>query len=84
MSTLDYYKQAQAYYSKSPTIILGSGASSAFGMSGMWQLSEYLKNNIDDRTFDGDDWTKWSEFVALLDAGADLESALHAVEMSDR
>ena len=32
-------KQAQDYYKKLPVIILGSGASAAFNMSGMWKLA---------------------------------------------
>lgn len=83
MATFDYFKQAQSYYAQSPTIILGSGASAAFGMSGMWDLAQYLKANIDMDVFENDDNIKWDEFVTLLDQGVDLETALHRVDMSD-
>ncbi len=33
MSEFDYAKQAQRFYQQAPTIILGSGASAAFGLS---------------------------------------------------
>lgn len=83
MPTFDYHKQAQSYYAQSPTIILGSGASAAFGMSGMWDLAQYLKNNVDSSFFEGDDNVKWDQFVTLLDNGIDLETALHQVDMSE-
>lgn len=83
MPTFDFYKQAQGYYAQSPTIILGSGASAAFGMSGMWGLAEYLKQQIDRGAFEGDDDAKWDKFVTLLDRHVDLETALHQVDMSE-
>ncbi len=46
MPTFDYFKQAQTYYAQSPAIILGSGASAVFGMSGMGALADYLKNSV--------------------------------------
>lgn len=82
MVAFDYHKQAQNYYSQSPTIILGSGASAAFGMSGMWDLAQHLKKSVDVNLFEGDDNCKWDEFVTLLDADTDLETALHKVDMS--
>ncbi|MDH1803388.1 hypothetical protein N5D73_04625 [Aeromonas caviae] len=45
MSDVNYEKQAQDYYSKAPIIILGSGASAAHGMSGMWVSIH--RNSID-------------------------------------
>lgn len=84
MSSFDYHKQAQSYYAKSPTVILGSGASASFGMSSMWHLAEHLKKNINIENFEDDDEIQWTEFVGFLDDGVDLENALHNVHMSER
>ena len=47
MSDVDYFKQAQHYYSQVPTIILGSGASAAFGLAGMGALAKHLIEKIE-------------------------------------
>ena len=76
-------KQAQNYYSRSPTIILGSGASAAFKMSGMWHLSEHLKKDISSNELGDLDKRSWDQFCGELNAGVDLESALHKVPLSE-
>jgi len=70
--------QAQKYIEDVPVIVLGSGASVAFGLPTMWELSEYLKSNIKIETND-----QWDKFVNLLDDGTDLETALHKVSLDD-
>lgn len=84
MPIFDYFKQAQSYYAQSPAIILGSGASAAYGMSGMGALAEHLKNSVDSSTFDQGENIEWDKFVTLLDAEVDLESALHQVNLSEK
>jgi len=79
MSEYDFKKLAQKYYSEAPVIILGSGASAAFGLSGMGALSEYLIDNVNADT----DLEIWTQFVELLTQGIDLESALHQVQLTD-
>ena len=81
---MDYVKQAQSYYSKSPTIILGSGASAAHGLSGMGALAEHLIASVETADFDRDETESWSEFTTLLNDKVDLESALHQVRLSPR
>lgn len=67
------YLQAQKYFSDAPVIVLGSGASAAHGLPGMWHLSEHLKSNIHvNKTYK----TQWNDFVNMLDKGTDLETAL--------
>ena len=83
MSGNDYSKQAQDYYSLAPTIILGSGASAAFNMSGMWDLAQHLKTHVDVTGFQGDELAEWLKFCALLDDNTDLETALYRVTLSD-
>ncbi len=75
-------KQAQDYYKLAPVIILGSGASAAFGMSGMWDLAQYLVKTVDVSTEDVAIREGWEECCGLLNAGVDLESALQKVNLN--
>lgn len=81
MVEIDYFKQAQNYYSQAPAIILGSGASAAFGLSGMGSLANHLIDNMDLRDCDDECIKKWGIFVDLLRSGKDLESALLEIRL---
>lgn len=83
MSDLDYAKQAQDYYGKAPVIILGSGASAAHGISGMWTLAKHLVAHTDISDLSDVEITAWGEFCQTLEDGFDLERALHQVALSD-
>ncbi len=83
MSGVDYQKQAQDYYGKAPLIILGSGASAAHGMSGMWALANHLVANTDISGLNATEIEVWEKFCQLLKDKVDLESALHQVAVSD-
>lgn len=74
-------KQAQAYYKLSPVIILGSGASASFGMSGMGALAQHLIDKVDVSGEDAGTRKGWEDCCTLLMAGVDLESALHKVTL---
>lgn len=65
--------QAQDYCSKIPTMIVGSGASSSFGLSGMGALADHLQREVNPCDDDKDTWV---EICTLLQRGTDLESAL--------
>lgn len=75
------YKFIQDTISKIPVIIIGSGASAAYGISGMGHLSEYLIENI---TPDEYEKEIWLEFKQCLSDGNDLETALHMVNLSEK
>lgn len=75
-------KQAQRYYKSSPTIILGSGASAAFSISGMHALGDHLKSNVKVTDLPAAEQGSWTKFVQELDNGIDLESALHNIPLS--
>lgn len=75
-------KQAQDYYKNTPVIILGSGASAAFGMSGMWKLAQHLMANVDVVDLQDNEQTSWHNFCEKLKADIDLETALHDVPLS--
>jgi transcriptional regulator of NAD metabolism len=70
--------QAQKYIENIPVIVLGSGASVAYGLPTMWTLSEYLKDNIKIESNE-----QWDEFVNLLNNGTDLETALQNVTLDE-
>lgn len=76
-------KQAQEYYSHRPTIIIGSGASAALGLSGMGALATHLIENVKIDALPEKDGESWGEFCKLLHDGTDLETALHQVPLSD-
>lgn len=75
-------KQAQDYYKNTPVIILGSGASAAFGMSGMWNLAQHLMANVDVVDLHDNEQTSWQNFCEKLQADIDLETALHDTPLS--
>ena len=80
---MEYQKQAQEGYSLAPTIILGSGASIAYGICSMGELATHLIDSISTLNFSQDEQAQWTEFCALLNDNVDLETALHRVVLSD-
>lgn len=74
-------KQAQEYYGNSPAIILGSGASASFGLSGMGKLGNHLLNTVDESSFNGDENTAWQAFKKELEKKNDIENALQKVQL---
>lgn len=75
-------KQAQEYCGKVPLIVLGSGASAAYGLPGMWALAKHLMDTIDTAILQQEEQKAWEQFCSLLNNGIDLETALHRVQMS--
>ena len=63
-----------------PVMVLGSGASCAYGIRGMCQLSEYLIERVTPETEDSE---SWDAFKAELAQHSDLEEALQKVAVSD-
>lgn len=75
-------KQAQDYYKNTPVIILGSGASAAFNMSGMWKLAQHLIAKVETNDLSTLEKSSWESFCQLLNDNIDLETALHQVNLS--
>jgi hypothetical protein len=75
-------KQAQEYYKHAPVIILGSGASAAFGMSGMWKLAEHLMAQVVVSDLLDVEKISWDNFCKQLNNDVDLETALHNIPLS--
>jgi hypothetical protein len=80
---VNYQKQAQDYYGRAPVIILGSGASAAHGMSGMWALANHLVENTDISGLNATELDEWKKFCQLLKDNVDLETALHQITASE-
>lgn len=75
-------KQAQDYYKNSPVIILGSGASAAFNMSGMRKLAQHLLTHVDVSDLLDSEQASWGNFCAELNDDVDLEAALVKIPLS--
>jgi hypothetical protein len=73
---------AQDCIAKAPVIILGSGASAAHGIPGMWPLAEHLKATPPVSGTASEDGA-WLKFVTLLST-TDLEAALTKVTFTER
>ena len=73
---------AQECISRTPVIILGSGASAAYGIPGMPQLKDYLLGLACPTTSKPDEEVKWDEFLLYLKT-TDLETALNEVRLSE-
>lgn len=83
MPGLNYQKQAQDFYGKAPVIILGSGASAAHGISGMWALANHLVENTNISGLNASEIETWERFCQLLKDNVDLEAALYQVTASE-
>jgi len=68
--------QTQKYYELTPVIVLGSGASAAFEMAGMWQLGQHLIKSIDRGKLEDPEKIVWDKFCEDLNNNIDLETAL--------
>jgi len=69
-------KQIQAYYAATPVLLLGSGASAAFSMAGMWQLGQHLIKTVPTENLTPYDEKCWVQFCEDLGNEIDLETAL--------
>lgn len=88
MASKSLLEQAQEFgqsvISRSPVIILGSGASAAHGIPGMELLGRALNALVLPDEWNPEEALGWANFRALLEAKTDLESALGAVRLTDR
>lgn len=74
------YELAQECVSRVPVIILGSGASAAYGIPGMPQLRDYLLGLGCPAAAKADEKAKWDEFHTRLKS-TNLETALNEVRL---
>lgn len=73
-------KVAQECLSRVPVIVLGSGASLAYGVGGMSDLQSHLVKTIVPDTGESDIWEKFKDALA---ATHDLEKSLHQVQLPE-
>lgn len=76
------HELAQECISKAPVIILGSGASAAYGIPGMPQLKDHLLSVACPSSAKSDEAAKWGEFQTRLGT-TDLEAALDEVRLPE-
>jgi hypothetical protein len=76
------HRIAQECIAKSPVVILGSGASAAFGIPGMPQLQAHLQDSSCIDSQDPEDQRTLSEFIEAL-SSKDLETALNDMRLPD-
>ena len=84
MNPLDLVvKHGQECIKKTPLILLGSGASAAYGIPGMWPLGEKLSEAPLPPTLDDKEIASWNRFLDVLPK-TNLEQALTEVPLSTR
>jgi hypothetical protein len=76
----DVVKLAQRCIAQVPVIVLGSGASRQFGISGMAELQDHLLRHV--KPANPADAKLWGDFTTELAHCKDLELALHRVQLS--
>jgi hypothetical protein len=74
---------AQECVRQTPVILLGSGASAAYGIPGMWHLGEHLKSSKLPTDAVASDLQGWQSFLDVLPL-TDLERALTDVTLTAR
>lgn len=75
---------AQQALALTPVIILGSGASAAHGLPGMWPLAGHLRGLTMPCEWNNDEKLEWQRFIDALGRNVDLETALQAIRPTDR
>jgi hypothetical protein len=68
---------------KAPVIVLGSGASAAHGIPGMWPLGQHLRQLAIPGGWSSYELQEWQIFTGEICKGADLESALGKARLSE-
>jgi hypothetical protein len=76
------HELAQECITHTPVIILGSGASAAYGIPGMPELRDHLLSLDLPKTATTEDRDAWGRFVSRL-TDTDLETALNDVRLSE-
>lgn len=80
----DILRFAQEAMALTPVIVLGSGASAAHAIPGMWPLAEHLDSLPGVDNPDSTETSEWAAFRQKLADGIDLETALGSVRLSKR
>lgn len=74
------YQRIQKQLRDVPLILIGTGGTIPYGISGMGVLAETLLSELDGK-YSGD--SAWKEFASRLSSGTDLESALANLSLSE-
>lgn len=72
-------KHLQEFFIHTPLVLIGSGLSLGEGISGMWQLSQHLKEEIP-KFVDGKLLEEWQQIEKLIDKGVGFEDAMASLK----
>lgn len=80
MNKDEIYTRIQNQLRDVPLILIGTGGTIPYGISGMWVLADELKSKLDNK-YSSD--KAWQEFSSRLARGIDLENALTNLQLSE-
>ncbi|BEU04356.1 hypothetical protein OAG1_31560 [Agarivorans sp. OAG1] len=72
-------KHLQEFFIQNPLVLIGSGLSLGEGISGMWHLSQYLKEEIP-KLVEGDLLDEWKQVEDQIDKGVGFEDAMASLK----
>lgn len=72
-------KHLQEFFIQTPLVLIGSGLSLGEGISGMWHLSQYLKEEIP-KLVEGDLLDEWKQVEKLIDQDVGFEDAMASLK----
>lgn len=75
-----FFKIVQLYTGDKPLLLIGTGGTIPYGIPGMNKLAEHLISALDDK-YESD--SGWDTFIARINSGLDLESALTDINLKD-
>jgi hypothetical protein len=72
-------KHLQEFFIQTPLVLIGSGLSLGEGISGMWDLSQYLKEEIP-KLVEGNLLDEWKQVEELIDLDVGFEDAMASLK----
>ena len=76
---MEYTKYVEDVFEQAPLFVVGSGTSCGAGISGMWQLGQYLIKHVCTDEFGDEENALWETFVHSLEDDKGLEEALQSL-----
>lgn len=79
----DVYSYVQGLFRSGLVVVVGSGASCAYGLPSMGLLADHLLKEVSSRTLPTESASLWDRIAAKLSQGIDLETALGSGTIPD-
>jgi len=77
-------KHLQEFFSQNPIVLIGSGLSLSEGISGMWQLSQHLKEQMPKCVTDDGLLDEWNIIDDKIDKGIGFEDAMASLNQDSK